>query len=238
MWALRTNPGWRGHPRTTARRKAVVRARNRRSKGTLRPACDLPTPINAAIMQRYQMDIDAVRRTERRAAQEQQELIRQHQQRVPQYREALGQQQRAAQERAAQLRQQKRNAQYRFQQEYLARLRQQQSNVQGRERYDHDRQAVTTATKKVSGRTGRSRRPLAVQLRGLLCVSGMPTTATSGSMSSATTTTITSARASVGLRRRLRPPLQVRQGLQRQGGHSCGRAGRDHYLRVDSLETK
>jgi hypothetical protein len=76
---------------------------------------------------------------QRRTDQERQELIRQHQRSLPQYREALGQQQRVAQERAAQLQQQKRNAQYRFQQEYLARLRQQQSNVQGRERYDYDR---------------------------------------------------------------------------------------------------
>jgi hypothetical protein len=76
---------------------------------------------------------------QRRADSERQELIRQHQQRLPQYREVLGQQQRAAQERAAQLQQQKRTAQYRFQQEYLARLRQQRSNVQGRERYDYDR---------------------------------------------------------------------------------------------------
>ena len=79
------------------------------------------------------------RQAQRRADQERQELIRQHQQRLPQYREVLNRQQRAAQERAAQLQQQKRSAQYRFQQEYLARLRQQQSNVQGRERYDYDR---------------------------------------------------------------------------------------------------
>ena len=84
-------------------------------------------------------DRAADRQDQRRADQERQELIRQHQQRLPQYREALGQQQRAAEQRAAQLQQQKRTAQYRFQQEYLARLRQQQSNVQGRERYDYDR---------------------------------------------------------------------------------------------------
>jgi hypothetical protein len=76
---------------------------------------------------------------QRRPDQERQELVRQHQQRLPEYREVLGQQQRAAAQRAAQLQQQKRTAQHRFQQEYLARLRQQQSNVQGRERYDYDR---------------------------------------------------------------------------------------------------
>ncbi len=78
-------------------------------------------------------------RDQRRADQERQEVIRQHQQRLPQYREVLDRQQRAAEERAAQLQQQKRAAQYRFQQEYLARLRQQQSTVQRRERYDYDR---------------------------------------------------------------------------------------------------
>jgi len=77
---------------------------------------------------------------QRRAAQEQQELIRQHEQRLTQYRSFLDQQERLAEQRAAQLQQQKRKAQRKFQQEYLARLREQRSRIhsQGRYDYDHD----------------------------------------------------------------------------------------------------
>ena len=53
-----------------------------------------------------------------RAEAEQQDLIRQHELRLPQYREVLNQQEQVAEQRAAQLQQQKRNALYRYQQEY------------------------------------------------------------------------------------------------------------------------
>ena len=76
---------------------------------------------------------------QRRADRERQDLIRQHEQRLAQYRDVLDRQQREAQQRAAQLQQQNRKAQYRFQQEYLAHLRQQQSRIQSRDRYDYDR---------------------------------------------------------------------------------------------------
>ena len=66
-------------------------------------------------------------------------MIRQHEQRLPQYREVLDQQQRVAEQRAAQLQQQKRKSQYAFQQEYVARLREQHSRIQSRDRYDYDR---------------------------------------------------------------------------------------------------
>jgi hypothetical protein len=75
---------------------------------------------------------------QRRAEKEQQELIRQHEQRLPQYSEVLDQQQRAAEQRAALLQQQKRKSQYAFQQEYLGRLREQHSRIQSRDRYDYD----------------------------------------------------------------------------------------------------
>ena len=75
---------------------------------------------------------------QRRAEREQQDLIHQHEQRLPQYREVLDQQQRVAEQRAAQLQQQKRNAQYRYQQEYLAHLREQRSRLQSRDRHDYD----------------------------------------------------------------------------------------------------
>lgn len=74
----------------------------------------------------------------RRDPQEQQALIRQHEQRLPQYRDLLDQQQRAAERRAAELEQQKRQAAFAFQREYLARLRDQESRVRQRERYDYD----------------------------------------------------------------------------------------------------
>ena len=57
---------------------------------------------------------EPTKQDQRRAEGEQQDLIRQHEQRLPQYREVLDQQQRVAEQRAAQLQQQKRNAQYRY----------------------------------------------------------------------------------------------------------------------------
>ena len=78
---------------------------------------------------------------ERLSQQRQQQLVEQQQQRLTQYRQHLGS---AAawvrQQRAGQLQQQKRTAQYRFQEDYLERLRQQQvflENDRGPD-YDHD----------------------------------------------------------------------------------------------------
>jgi lipopolysaccharide export LptBFGC system permease protein LptF len=79
------------------------------------------------------------RQRQRLAPQDQQALIGQQQQRLAQYRDHLGQQQRLGQQQAAQLQGQKRMAQYRFQQQYVTRLRQQQVRVQGQGGYNYGR---------------------------------------------------------------------------------------------------
>jgi hypothetical protein len=76
---------------------------------------------------------------QRRTEEERQDLIRQHEQRLPQYREALDQQERAAEQRAAELQRQKRKAQHIFEQDYLARLREQRLRIQSQGRHDYDR---------------------------------------------------------------------------------------------------
>ena len=75
---------------------------------------------------------------QRLSQQQQQKLISQQQQRVVQYRQHLEQQDRLAQQNAAQLQQQKRVAQYRFQEQYLDRVRQQQIHLRD-DRFDYDR---------------------------------------------------------------------------------------------------
>jgi len=56
-----------------------------------------------------------------------------------QYREHLDQQERLSQQHAAQLQQQKRMAQYRFQQQYVQRLRQQQLRLRNERNYNYGR---------------------------------------------------------------------------------------------------
>ena len=76
---------------------------------------------------------------QRRDEREQQDLVRQHELRLPQYREVLNQQEQVAEQRAAQLQQQKRNALYRYQQEYLAQLVEQRSRLESRDRHEYAR---------------------------------------------------------------------------------------------------
>ncbi len=78
-------------------------------------------------------------RQQRLSQQEQQARISQQQQRLTQYRDHLVQQRQPAQQRAAQLQQQKRTAQFRFQQGYTSRLRQQESRVQNTRNYNYGR---------------------------------------------------------------------------------------------------
>jgi hypothetical protein len=74
-----------------------------------------------------------------RAEAERQDLIRQHELRLPQYREVLNQQEGVAEQRAAQLQEQKRNALYRYQREYLAHLVEQRSRLESRDRHEYAR---------------------------------------------------------------------------------------------------
>lgn len=80
----------------------------------------------------------------RLAADEQQVLIREQQQRLAQYNEHLDQQQRLGREQSAQLQQQNRRAQYVQQQQYVERLRQQQTRIASQDRYNYDRDPYFT----------------------------------------------------------------------------------------------
>ena len=82
---------------------------------------------------------ESTKQEQPRAEAERQDLIRQHELRLPQYREVLNQQEQVAEQRAAQLQQQKRNALYRYQQEYLAHLREQRSRLESRNRHEYAR---------------------------------------------------------------------------------------------------
>jgi hypothetical protein len=66
-------------------------------------------------------------------------LIEQQRQRSEQYSQQLVQEERVAQQRAAQLQTQRRFAQYRYQQRYVDRLRQQQQEIGNWQSYDYDR---------------------------------------------------------------------------------------------------
>jgi len=79
-----------------------------------------------------------------RSPEDQQQLVYQQQQRLAQYRDHLGEQQRLAPQQSAQLQRQHRTAQYGFQQQYLAHMRQQQLQVQGREVYVYGRDPYFT----------------------------------------------------------------------------------------------
>jgi hypothetical protein len=71
--------------------------------------------------------------------QRQQQLIAQQQQQMTQYRQRVDQGARLAPQRIAQLQQQNRTSQYRFQQQYLDRLRQQQIRIQNDRNHDYSR---------------------------------------------------------------------------------------------------
>jgi hypothetical protein len=86
---------------------------------------------------------------------EQQQRVRQEQQRAAQYQRQLDQRVRVVQQQTAQLQQQRRAAQYRAQQEYAAQLLRQQQQLQAARNYSRDPYVTTPHTYRyiVSGNT-------------------------------------------------------------------------------------
>jgi TolA-binding protein len=102
----------------------------------------LSAPVNAQPGQEKQQKDTKQQnkgKPQRLAPQDQQRLIDQQKQRLTQYRDQLNQQQRVAQPLPAQLQQQKRTAQSKFQLQYTAQLHQQQVRVQSQANYNYGR---------------------------------------------------------------------------------------------------